>query len=107
MKILKKGIQPRAKHAAQARSVLFDVMAIAMVVFLLTTVSCWVKMKRMKSSPTPPTIVQPLLATSTISCETRKTMYDRAYVDALHPITSSVDWDALDKAFYANHKECI
>jgi len=39
-------------------------------------------------------------------CDEAKRLYDRTYFKSLHPFNDYVDWEALDKIFYENYKDC-
>jgi NTP pyrophosphatase (non-canonical NTP hydrolase) len=59
-------------------------------------ISYFVVSKELKTTPD----------TSSLDCAVLKEIYEEAYIEALHPITDVIDWDALDKEFYTKYKEC-
>ena len=97
----------------RARTIGQDIVAISAVIFLATTVTCWAEMKM---APHDTHAKTPIAVTSTAilnlqsltpeACNTLKAIYEEAYVDALHPFKSNIDWDSLDKVFYTKYKEC-
>ena len=48
----------------------------------------------------------PMPVMSQIDCNELKALYDKTYVDSLHPLTETVDWESLDKIFYHDNKDC-
>tara|TARA_B100000780_G_scaffold278781_1_gene253647 strand:+ start:5887 stop:6234 length:348 start_codon:yes stop_codon:yes gene_type:complete len=107
------------------RSLVLDVLAILVALFLSTTIYCWVIMTSESGSLLPeieslalateipteiPTQV-PLTTSQTISiigCEKLKIMYDKAYVEAIDPqLAPDLDWAGIDAVFYDKFKECL
>lgn len=82
----------------------FDLLTVVGVALLLLALTYYLDGRKTTLPQTE--VVKPLPISRTIDCKTLKTIYEEAYIEALHPITDSVDWDALDIVFYTKHKEC-
>jgi len=103
--------------SSKMKPIVLDVATIILVLFLMTTISCWYMVLDMIHSPTQSEAVTtpyPIADTSPTftpvmsqtDCKELKALYDKTYVDSLHPITQTVDWDSLDKIFYKDNKDC-
>ena len=97
---------------SKMKPIALDAIAVLMVLFLMTTISCWYTMHmgthpenahHYNTDPMSPTTMPVMSQTD---CSKLKTLYDRTYVDSLHPITETVDWESLDKIFYEDNKDC-
>ena len=103
--------------SSKMKPIVLDVATIILVLFLMTTISCWYMVLDMIHSSTQSEAVTtpyPIADTSPTftpvmsqtDCDKLKVIYDKAYVKALHPMIDYVDWDSLDKIFYDNNKDC-
>ncbi len=95
----------------QWRDIVHDITTIAAIVFFATTTQCWYVMnfgteEEVHNHVTPVQATTEPVVESTLSCDTLKDIYDKAYIAQLTKV-DDIDFLAIDKSFYETYGECL